>query len=241
MMTSERIIATSILRLTRTGSVQKEQVRNDARVSTETLETVLRKLSEMEIVSLQTSFVDISPAQRIKLAIQALKFGLDYEQICKLLSWEEFESVAAMAFEANHFSVLKNFHFQQAGKRWEIDVVGCREPLIVCMDCKHWHHGWRQAAIIKTVEAQIERTRALADSLARYYQRIQIAQWKTATLVPLILSLIPGPLKFHQNVPIVPVLQLQDLINQVPIEVNSLTHFTEKQFVLNEKLTEYTQ
>jgi Holliday junction resolvase-like predicted endonuclease len=241
MMTLEKEILASVLRLTKTGLVQKELIKKDARVSADVLETVLRKLSDNRLINLQRGLVEVSISQRVNLAVQALKLGSDYEQICKLLSWIEFESIAAQAFEANQFWVLKNFRFQHAGRRWEIDILGCREPLIVCVDCKHWQHGWSRAAIIKTVEAQIERARAFADALPNYYQRARLAEWKSATLIPLILSLVPGPFKFHNNVPIVPVLQLQDLINEMPLEVHSLTHFTTKQLRFDQKLTKYSK
>jgi Holliday junction resolvase-like predicted endonuclease len=238
-MTSEKEILASVLRLTKTGLVQKELIKKDARVSTEVLETVLRKLSDNRLINLQRGLVEVSLSQRVNLAVHALKLGSDYEQICKHLSWVEFESIAAQAFEANQFWALKNFHFQHAGKRWEIDILGCREPLIVCVDCKHWQHGWSRAAIIKTVEAQTERTRAFVDALPNYYQKARLAEWKSATLIPLILSLVPGPFKFHGNVPIVPVLQLQDFINEMPLEVHLLTHFTTKQLRFDQKLTKY--
>jgi len=240
-MTSEKEILASLLRLTKTGLVQKELIKKDARVSTEVIEDVLRKLSEAGLVNQQQGLVEVSLSQRANLAVHALKLGADYEQICKLLSWIEFESIAAQAFEANQFCVLKNFHFKNTGKRWEIDILGCREPLIVCVDCKHWQHGWSRAAIIKAVEAQTERTRAFADALPNYYQKARLAEWKSATLIPLILSLIPGPFKFHNNVPVVPVLQLLDFINEMPLEVHSLTHFTKKYVRFDQKLTNYSK
>lgn len=239
MMTSEKEILASVLRLTKTGLVQKELIKKDARVSTEVLEIVLRRLSDTGLINLQRGLVEVSISQRVNLAVHALKFGSDYEQICKYLSWVEFERIAAQAFEANQFWVLKNFRFQHAGKRWEIDILGCREPLIVCVDCKHWQHGWSRAAIIKAVEAQTERTRDFAEALPNYYQKARLAEWKSATLIPLILSLVPGPFKFHNDVPIVPILQLQDFISEMPLEVHLLTHFTTKQLRFDEKLTKY--
>jgi Holliday junction resolvase-like predicted endonuclease len=241
MMTSEKEIIASLLRLAKTGIVQKELINKDARVSTEVIEDVLKKLSEAGLINQQRDLVEVSPNQRVNLAVHALKIGADYEQICKLLSWIEFESIAAQAFEANQFWVLKNFRFKHASKRWEIDILGCREPLIVCVDCKHWQHGWSRAVIIKAVEAQTERTRAFADALPDYYQKARLAEWKSATLIPLILSLVPGPFKFHNNVPVVPVLQLRDFINEMPLEIHSLTYFIKKHVMFDQKLSNYSK
>jgi len=224
-MIAEKDILASLLKLTKTGPVQKELIKKDARTSLQVMENVLKKLSEAGLIQQQRDLIEASPSQRVILAVKALKLGADYERVCKLLRWIEFESIAAQAFEANRFSVVKNFRFRNAGKRWEIDVLGCREPLIVCVDCKHWQHGWSRAAIVKAVEAQTERTRAFADALPDYYQKARLEGWKSAKLIPLILSLVPGPYRFHNGVPIVPVLQLQDFINRLPMEADSLTHF----------------
>ncbi len=240
-MISEKEIAASVLRLTRTGLIHKELIKKNARVSSEALEAALRQFSKMGFISLQKSWVEVSLNQRVNLAVHAVKLGCDYEQICKLLSWMEFESIAVQAFEENQFWVLKNFHFQLQGKRWEIDVLGCREPLVVCVDCKHWQHGWSRGAIIKAVEAQTERTHAFADALPSHYQKARLATWKRAIIIPLILSLVPGTFKFHNNVPIVPVLQLPSFINELPLEVTSLTRFPKNQFRFDKKLTSYCE
>jgi len=236
-MIAERNIITSLLRLTKEGLVQKELIKKDARVSLQVMENVLRKLSEAGLIHQQHGLIEVSSGQRVNLAVQALKHGADYEQICKLLRWIEFENITAQAFEANRFRVLKNFRFRHVGKRWEIDVLGCRKPLIVCVDCKHWRHGWSRAAVVKAVEAHVERTRAFADAFPNYYQKAQLTEWKSATVIPMILSLVPGPFKFHNNVPIVPVLQLQGFINELPLEALSLTHFKIKTLKDSKNLT----
>jgi Holliday junction resolvase-like predicted endonuclease len=240
-MIVKRDILTSLLRLTKTGLVQKGLIKKEARVSVQVMESVLGKLSEEGFIKQKRDLIEVSPSQRISLAVQALKLGSDFEQVCRFLEWTEFEDIAGKAFEANRFRVLKNFRFKHGGKRWEIDVLGCREPLIVCVDCKHWHHGWSHAAIVKAAGAQTERTRAFAEALPSYYQKARLTEWKSATLIPLILSLIPGGFKFHNNVPIVPVLQLQDFINELPLEADSLTHFKKKIIYKEQKLTNYSK
>jgi len=240
-MTSEKDVIASLLKLTKTGPIQKELLRKDAHVSVQVLDEALRKLFEDGFIRQQRSLVNVLPSQRVSIAIQAIKLGADFERICKFLEWTEFESIAAKAFQANGFRVLKNFRFKRAGKRWEIDLLSCREPLIVCVDCKHWRRGWSRAATVKAVEAHVERTRAFADALPNYYQKARLAEWKSATLVPIILSLVHGPFKFHNKVPIVPILQLQNFINELPLESSSLTHFKKKLLKMERNLTDYSK
>jgi len=112
-----------------------------------------------------------------------------------------------------------------AQRRWEIDVLGCREPLIVCVDCKHRSHGWRESAIRKAAGAQALRTKVLAEALPSLLKEIGLVQWRQATLIPVILSLVPGPSKFYNKVPIVPILQIQNFLNDLPVHITALSHF----------------
>lgn len=240
-MAAERSVIASVLKLTGTGCVSKELIQRDAKVTSSVVEETLRKLSEGGFIRQQRCLILASPNQRVSLAVQAVKLGADFERICRSLEWSEFEGIVAQAFHASGFRVLKNFRFKHAGKRWEIDVLGCREPLVVCVDCKHWRRGWSRAAIIKAVEAQVERTRALAEALSNYYQKAGLTRWKSATLVPIVLSLIPGSFKFHRNVPIVPVLQLPDFLYHMPVEVDRLTYFTKKILKIEKNLTDYSK
>jgi Holliday junction resolvase-like predicted endonuclease len=151
--------------------------------------------------------------------------GLDIEHVSAFFSWQEFEDIAALALERNGYVVTKNLRFKHAGRRWEIDVVGCRKPLVLCVDCKHWQRGVKPSALRKIVEAQVERVHALADTLPNVNWKVECVKWNKAKFVPVILSLIPSRSKFYENVPVVPVLQLQDFLIQLPAQVESLKYF----------------
>ena len=71
----------------------------------------------------------------------------------------------------------------------------------------------------------MERARALADALPNVSIGIECAKWSQAKFVPTVLALMPTRFKFCDSVPIVPVLQLQDFLNQLPLELESLKHF----------------
>jgi hypothetical protein len=118
--------------------------------------------------------------------------------------------------------------FKHAGRRWEIDVVGCMKPLVLCVDCKHWQRGMKPSALRKIVEAQVERAQSLADTLLSAALKVECVKWNNAKFIPVILSLIPSSLKFYDNVPVVPVLQLQEFLAQLPAQVESLTYFVKE-------------
>jgi Holliday junction resolvase-like predicted endonuclease len=225
-MAFERNFLVSVLKLTKGGPIAKELIAKDAGILTQTADQLLKNFCEAGLIQWRHRTVEASSNQRVKIAIHAIKSGADFERVCRFLEWIEFENLAAAAFEANNFDVKKRFRFKWTQRRWEIDVLGCREPIIACVDCKHWSHGWRRSVIMKVVEAQALRTKVLAEALPFLQEEIGLGHWRQATLIPTVLSLFPSPLKFYNKVPIVPILQLQSFLNELPAHVTSLTHFS---------------
>jgi len=224
-MTLERDILISILKLTKSGPIAEEIIARDANVPVQVTHELLKKFRDAELFKWENKAIEASSNQRAKIAIHAIKSGADFERVCRVLEWIEFENLAATAFEANNFDVRRRFRFKWAQRRWEIDVLGCRKPLIACVDCKHWTHGWRRSAIRKAAEAQALRTKVLAEALSSLQKEINLVQWRQATLIPVVLSLVPGPLKFYKKVPIVPILQIQNFLNELLAHITALAHF----------------
>ena len=225
-MSIERNLIISILKLTRDGPVSNKLVNKDAKIPQQIAEKLLRKLQNDGLIYVQKNVVEANSLQRLKLAVHAIHLGADIENVSSFLQWQEFENMAAVAFEQNSYSVKKNLRFKHAGRRLEIDIVGCRKPIVICVDCKHWHRGLHPSALKRIVEEQVERTSALAESLPSFFGRIECASWDNVKLVPAVLSLVTGRFKFYDNVPIVAVLQLQDFLTQLPAYADSLKHFT---------------
>jgi len=223
--TGERDLLVSILKLTRDGTVQQKLISKDARISNQVADELLGKFRQASFIQWKGKAIDAFPHQRVKIAIHAIKLGADPERVCRFLQWNEFENIAAEAFEASNLTVIKHFRFTWAGRRWEIDILGCKKPIVACVDCKHWRRGWKRSAIIRTVKSQVERTQNLTEAFPFLYKEVGLVNWKRATLVPVVLSLIPGPFKFYNNVPIVPILQLQNFLDELPAHATFLTRF----------------
>jgi len=240
-MSIEKAVLLSLLELTQSGPVHRNALAKHAKVPKETAEQELRKLSQSDFFDEHKGVIDVSPNQRVRMAIQTLKLAADFERVCQLLSWKEFENIVAEALERNDYKVLRNFHLKRNSKRWEIDIIGLQKPLILCIDCKHWKRGWRTSAIAKAVQAQIERTKDFAEELTNYSQKAGLEQWKEATLIPILMSLIPGPCKFLDDVPVVSVLQFQDFINELPAQAHLLKNFHQKPQKLDENLQKFCQ
>lgn len=224
-MSIEHNLIISLLKLTKEGSVLIERVNKEARIPSKVGLKLLVKLKNEGLIYLKSGSVEVDSNLRLKLAFKAASLGADVEHISDLLCWQEFEEIAAFALQNNGYLVQNNVRFKHAGRRWEIDVVGCKKPLVICIDCKHWQRAIAPSALKKIVDLQAQRTIALADSLPSISLKLECVKWDKAKFIPSVLSLIPSAFKFYDRVPVVPVLQLQDFISQLPIYTESLKVF----------------
>jgi Holliday junction resolvase-like predicted endonuclease len=226
----EQNLLISLLKLTKDGNVLIKDVNKDCRIAVDIARNLLEKLQNEGLIYLDSELVEVNGSNRIRLAAKAAALGADIEYVSAFLRWQEFEDMAALALERNGYVVSKNVRFKHVKRRWEIDVIGCRKPLVLCVDCKHWQHGLKPSAVRRIVEAQVERARALADTLPSVSLKLNCVKWSKAKFVPMILSLISGSSKFYDDVPVVPVLKLQDFLIQLPAQVELLTYFM-KEFI----------
>lgn len=224
-MIAERMLISSLLKLTKKGVVECDALSVDARLPSSVTLRLLKTLQKDGLITVNGSSVEVDTTNRLKLAVKSVSSGSDVERVSDFLCWQEFEEIAALALRLNGYVTKKNVRFKHGQKRWEIDVVGCRKPVVICVDCKHYHQILRPSLLKKMVDAQIKRVASFADSLPNISSNIECVKWSKATFVPAILSLIPSSFKFLDDVPVVPVLQVQDFINQLPIQMASLKHF----------------
>jgi Holliday junction resolvase-like predicted endonuclease len=224
----ERNLLISLLKLSKNGPILIKDVNKDSKIASSIIIKMLQKLQNEGIVYRKEDVIEVNSTSRLKLAVKAAVLGADIESISAFLRWQEFEDIAALTLERNGYVVAKNVRFKHAGRRWEIDVVGCRKPLVACVDCKHWQRRLQPSSLRKIVEAQVERAHALADTLPSVALTVECVKWYKAKFVPVILSLVPSSFKFYDNVPVVPVLQLQDFLGQLPAYVEEVRYFTKE-------------
>lgn len=223
-MLIEKNLIKSILKLTSRGDVLINSAAKDAKLSRGTSLPLIKQLKNRGLIIVTNKSIQVDLVMRVKLAIRAMELGSDIEDISNYLVWQEFEEIAAFGLTKNGFVTKKNVRFKYNSKRWEIDVIGCKKSIVVCIDCKQWHHRIGYAVSKKMVQKQINRVTAFAESLPNPTIDIECVNWEKAKFVPTILSLIPGDFKFIDDVPVVPVLQFQDFLLQLPAYISSLKH-----------------
>ena len=227
-MTIETDLLLSVLKMTKDGPVLIKCINQDSRIASDIIRKLLEKLQNEGMLYIKADTVEADSDNRIKIAVKTASLGVDVDHISASLRWQEFEKIAAFALERNGYTTVKNMRFKQAGRKWEIDVVGYSKPLVLCVDCKHWKREVKHSALRKIVKEQVKRARALAQAMPYPTLKVECVKWKKAKIVPVILSLIPSRLKFCYNVPIVPILQFQDFIMQLPAFTESLKYFVKE-------------
>ena len=213
-----------ILRGTLEGPISASLLSEE--MPTKTVEQDIPELLRNGLVTKVGDAFETSERQKLSLAILAIKEGSDVERVCKVLGWREFEDFVAFALNQNGFKVEKHFRFNGVGRRYEIDVVGLKEPLVLSIECKHWRINWRRAAIVDAVRMQVERTRALAQSLPEPKDRLRLARWREVRFIPMVLTLSDTPLKIFEKVPIVPIFYFNGFLDEMRSCMDELAAFS---------------
>jgi len=219
-----RRLLISLLKLTAKGPAGIDIVSSDSSVPLEIVDDFLALLVEEDLIEVVEGTVKASAEQRLRLSTRAVNEGVDLERAYRYLGWGEFEDVAVFALEANHFSTRKHFRFKTSA-RFEIDVLGFKEPLILSIDCKHWRRSWVRVAFANAAEKQVSRSLQFAKFLSKSKTSLRICSWKRAVVMPIILTLSDTPLKVYEQVPIVAIFRFQDFLYNLPTYVSNLASF----------------
>lgn len=223
---AERGVLVAILKNTKEEPSAKGNIRASVRVTGELFDKLLGNLEAEGLITLRGDLLEVSVAQRLSIAVRAVLLGTDIERVCRALGWLEFEEMTAHVFEVNGYRVLRRHRFAAEGRRWEIDVLALRRPLIVCAECKRWSRGLGNATVKKIVELHLEKVRIFGDKIREKPGKIGLRWRGRATIVPMVMSLQPAPLRLHCGVPIVPILELPSFLGEFEGHLGHIAHFT---------------
>jgi Holliday junction resolvase-like predicted endonuclease len=141
---------------------------------------------------------------KVQVAIRALQLGEPNRPVLTALTWQEFEEFVAHVLAFHNFQVFHRFRFSTS-RRFEIDIVGSREPVLFCIDCKQYGVRLGKATALRTAsEAQLQRTEALAEHIAQFQAELGCLEWQQITLIPIVVTMLIEDIQFHDRIPIVP-------------------------------------
>ena len=134
------------------------------------------------------------------MAIAAISCGADVFEICKLLSWKDFEILSSEILRFHDYTVYNNYRIRNPTR--QIDIVAVKSSIALVVDCKHWKDT-SFSSLREAVKKQIERTIRLGD-------RIQIISKKN--LYPVIVTFLQSEFRNIHRVPIVPIQNLNSFL-----------------------------
>jgi hypothetical protein len=212
----------AIVKYTAYGSVGFDEISKESRIPIDIIRRYIRSLAKDNFLTIAKGKIETSMDQRLRLATLAIKEGMDLEGVCKALGWREFEDIVAFMLERNGFKTMKHFRFKSPLRGYEVDVLGFRRPLTLSIDCKHWKRSWQRAATIRAIKAQVERTAALIQLLPSLKDNFKNEASKNARFLPFIVTLSEAPVRIYEKVPVVPIFQFQNFLDEMSSHMDEL-------------------
>ena len=225
-MPAQRDILIALLENTQKKPVDRNTLREMIRVTDEAYDTYMTHLESSGLIDEESGNITASLNQRLELAIKAVQAGGDLERVSRALGWLEFEEIVARIFEENGYDVKRRFRFQADGRRWEIDILATRRPLIVCAECKHWAKGLGNTTARRIAEIHLEKVETLSRSVRGLKGRMGIEGWGQATMIPMALSLQPARERIYRRIPVVSVYGLPGFLSEFEAQMDWLASFT---------------
>jgi Holliday junction resolvase-like predicted endonuclease len=215
-VTVSAVLHTALLHETRQNPMcRKSEIVTKSKACVSVVEALLVKLQEAGVVTLTNEEIHVTPEQRMRIAELAISEGADPEHVARQLRWQEFEGLVARILSREGYATANHFVFRYASRRYEIDVLGAKEPIVLCVDCKHWHHGWATSKVMTAAKNQLLRVKSLSEVFTFYEKKHHIARWQSVRLLPIVLTLADVSSKMIDGVPIVSALRLRDFLCQV--------------------------
>jgi len=126
----------------------------------------------------------------------------------RFLEWKDFERLAESCLEEMSFETQRDVRLKMDGRRWQIDVIGVKGELLVCMDCKHWAPPMSPSRFKNPEAHQAEATRLYAEKLAKEKN-------SQVTSLPIILTLFEMPQEFSEGAVIVDVQKFPSMLRDL--------------------------
>ncbi|MEM2504974.1 MAG: hypothetical protein QXV76_04975 [Candidatus Bathyarchaeia archaeon] len=209
------LIAKGFLKVTRDKNhFTLEEISEYTRIPVDDIPILLESLYEIT----ELDSLDDIDSSRFRVFLFLARYSQSLEDTASLLKWREFELFTSMILDSLGFDTFSNYRFKSLGRRWEIDVLGFRKPIIVAVDCKHMKRGYR-SILSEAIDRHRARVEALALIVRHSFRRI-IDGWDSIKLIPVIVTLRRSGYTIVEGFPIVHISALNDFLDSaLPIMV----------------------
>jgi hypothetical protein len=222
---AKRVLLQQILEGTKEGVLDLSETRENLKITQEAFSAIVDELYNRRLIDICADKLLASLDQRLKLAVMAIKLGADFEKVCKVLGWLEFEELVAHIFRENGYNTRNRYRFKANGRRWEIDVLATSYPYIVCAECKHYTTIMGNSTARNIIEIHIEKIEILCEHIGHLAKKIGVHNWKKAILVPITLTLSPTKMNIYRRMPSVSVFTLPSFLSEFQGYLERIIHY----------------
>ncbi len=153
----------------------------------------------------------------VATALALIRIGLSPEKAAALLDWRSFEDLCMRGFQLSGMEVLKGVRFSFNRRRYEIDLLGTLNELILSADCKMWSKGTspKLYKLRKAAIKQLERTKLLAKALkTTKIEGIEVRKGESL-VIPVVITWLDFNGRFSDGVPIIPLYALPNFLDSI--------------------------
>jgi hypothetical protein len=166
---------------------------------------VLSPLIEQNYLEVDKDKVLVHKGSVPIFSLQTLKAGASFNEILKLVRWQDFEDFVHTVVSEYGFTSFKNYRVKKP--RAEIDVLALKGSFGLVIDCKQWHKVLEGSDLDRVVAKQISRAKVLL--------AIDKNLLKGKVLVPVIVTLLPSSERYYYGVPIVPCEMFKSFVGEI--------------------------
>ncbi len=141
---------------------------------------------------------------RLDIAMSEANRGFLHDP-SRFLEWRDFERFAERCLSYSGFETRRDVRVKGAGRSWQIDVIGAKDQLLLCLDCKHWAPPMPPSRLKVPENHQCAATRLYACKLARERN-------SEITSLPVILTLFEPHQNFSERAVMVEIQRLPSLL-----------------------------
>ncbi len=209
----EEKILISILRLTQEKNrfLMKNLV-EETLISKNLIKKHLQTFLEKGLLNKSGKFFTISSTQKFMVVVEALKHGIPIDVLSKYLTWKDFEYTVQNILENLGYDTLIHQRLKFNGKTYEVDVVAFYGEIVLCIDCKHWKHGFKGKILQHIVENHLVKANILLKNIKKIGEKAGKKIVNKPKILPMIICLTETQPKIFNGVPVVPILKLKSFL-----------------------------
>jgi len=178
------------------------------------LERKLSHLADRQLLRSAGAFVEMGGVERVMLAEELVRGGLEPKRASRHLGWQEFEQFVLSLLRKNAFRTVRHVVFRTSSGRREIDLLASNDLFLFAIDCKHWKRGLTWSQMKDVARAQIQRARALAVH-PEVLGKCGVQGLGGRCIHPLVLTLGEAREQFAEGIPFVPISKLPSFLGGV--------------------------